>query len=755
MINKAKKTLLTASYIVLAITTIIPGWDTSYAQQQHAIHASQPPTKAKRFITVDFDNVNIRLFIKYIAELTGKNFVVDKQVQGTVTIVSPTKISEDEAYKVFESVLEVHGFTTVNAGSVIKILPSIKARSQNMEILQQPNNGAPEDKIVTQIIPLKHSSPPAVKAVLAPLINKTSVVISYAPSNMLIITETLSNIKKLMKIIEVLDVETTSSEVVVIPLENASASSLAKILRTIFKPTTIKGTASATSAVTIVPYDRVNSLIALADQSKIRKIKQTVALLDTKLERNEGNIHVFYLQHATADELAKVLNSLAGKSPKTTDKGKASAISKNTQIMADTETNSLVITASKDEYAVLEGVIKKLDIPRRMVYLEALIMEVNADKEFDVGVEWSFADSYANGSGAIVGGFPQLGGIVGAGQKSTGGDNNLQYKPSKGFTMGVIKEGITIGGVSFPTISAVLRAYQDDSDINIISTPQILTTDNKKAEISVGENLAYKTSGNAGESTGNEYEQFEYRDVATKLIITPHVNQSDTLRLEIQTEISKVKTNVDNTPETFKRTVETTVLLNDKGTVVIGGIIAQESREETLKVPILGDIPLLGWLFRTEYTNDKKTNMFIFITPRIISNPADIAAVTLEKEDRMENVLPEAKNTLHKPVSKEHATELADMGYKKLNQGDLIGAIQFMNEALEIDPENPHALVYMGIIHEKQNDKNNAIDMYKKAILYADSEIAEQITGTTGEEKMVIEIAKDNISRLLTEEFSD
>ena len=720
--------------------------------QQKPVHSTA--TKNKRFITVDFDNVNIRLFIKYIAELTGKNFVVDRQVQGTVTIVSPTKISEDDAYKVFESVLEVHGFTTVSAGAVTKILPSVRARSQNMEILQQPNNGDPGDKIVTQIIPLKYSSPDAIKNVLAPLVNQTSVLISYAPSNMLIITETLSNIKKLMKIIEVLDVESSSNEVVVIPLENASAAALSKILSTIFKPTTTKS--GTISSVSIVPYDRVNSIVALADSSNIKKIQKVISLLDTKMERGEGNIHVFYLQHATADELAKVLNSLAGQKQSANNQGKAPAISKNVKIMPDVETNSLVITASRDEYTVLEGVIKKLDIPRRMVYIEALIMEVNVDKEFDVGVEWSAASSYSNGSGAVFGGFPLSGRTDGNVNPAGGYNSKGEFSSPKGFSLGVIKEGIEIGGVTFPSISAVLKAYEDDSDINIISTPQILTTDNKKAEISVGENLAYKTSGNAGESTGNEYEQFEYRDVATKLSITPHINQSDTLRLEIQAEISKVKTNVDNTPETFKRTVETTVLLNDQGTVVIGGIIAEESQVKSFKVPILGDIPFLGWLFQTEYTNDTKTNMFIFITPRIISNPADIASVTLEKEDNMQTVLPTAKNELHKQKNKDHATELADMGYEKIEKGDLFGAIPFLNEALEIDPENPYALVNMGVLYERQGDKNNAIEMYKKAVLYGDDELAEKVSGEENSRyRSVVEIAKENLTRLLTEEFSN
>lgn len=737
VINRAGSVFI----IVLLLITVGLQRD-SYAQEP-AVSSSAKP---QRFITVDFDNVDIRLFIKYISELTGKNFVVDKQVQGTVTIVSPTKISEIEAYKVFESVLEVHGFSTVSAGAVIKILPSVRARTQNLDILQKAESGDPGDKIITQLVPLRYASPEAIKNVLAPLVNQTSIIIAYVPSSMLIITETQSNIKKLLKIIEVLDVESTENEVAVITLENASSTSLAKILSTVFRQNSAQGTPG--QEVNIVPYERVNSLLVLAEPTKIRKVREIIKLLDTKMERGEGNIHVFYLQHANSDELANVLNSLAGKQATTAEQGKSPTISKDVQIMADKETNSLVITATKDEYAVLERVIQKLDIPRRMVYLEALIMEVNTDKQFDVGVEWSYGDNYADGSGAIVGGFNNTSRIT---KSATTGE--LQYNQPKGFSFGVIKDGIEIGGITFPSISAILTAYQDDSDINIISTPQILTTDNKKAEISVGENVPYITSSNAGEATGTEYQQYEYKDVSTKLSITPHINQSNTLRLEILTEIIKLKSNDNFKPTTFKRTAETTVLLNDKGTVVIGGIIAQEATERTFKVPILGDIPGVGWLFKTKYTDNKKTNMFIFITPRIIDNPADIATVTLDKEDKMKNVLPTVQAEIHEKSNKENATKLADMGYNKLQQNQVDEAGNFLKQALAVDAQNPYALVNMGVYYERKGNKTQAIEMYKQAILYSDGEMATQTSEENTLAEPIIEIAKENISRLLSEEF--
>jgi len=704
-------------------------------------------TSGKRFITIDFDNVDIRLFIKYISELTEKNFIVDKSVQGNVTIVSPTKISEEEAYRVFESVLEVHGFTTVKAGAIIKILPSARARSQNIEMLQMGFSDNPEDKVVTQLVPLKYSSPNDLKKVLTPLVSKTSVVIAHTPSGMLIITETLSNIQKLLAIIEVLDVESREDEVVVVSLENASSSSLAKILTTIFQRTSApqKGAKPGTkSRVKVVPYERVNALVVLAGSGEIDRVKALISLLDTEVERGEGNIHVFYLQNATAAELAKVLNALPGKQQDDAKKGKAPAISKDVKVMADEETNSLIITASREEYAVLEEVIKKLDIPRRMVYLEALIMEVDTDETFDVGVQWAAGGVFSDGTGRLVTGFKS-----GAGLSSVGEDINKTPTLAEGFSLGVLQQGIQIGGITFPNIAAILKAYKTDSAINIISTPQILTTDNKKAEISVGENIPYITSQNTTTSE-QDYTQYEYRDVSTKLTITPHINQADTLRLEIATEVVKLKGNdPDNfTPTTFKRTAETTVIVNDGDTVVIGGIIGHDATEGEWKIPLLGDIPFLGWLFKTHSSRSTKTNMFIFITPRIIKNPADLAAVTLEKEDNMGTVLPAVQQELHREPNMEHAMKLTTTGYEKLIENHVQEAKTYFLEALEIDPENSFALINMGVVYEDEENIEKALEMYRAVVSIGSAEIASESSNPEKNGALLVEIAQDNITRI-------
>ncbi|MDD3815622.1 MAG: secretin N-terminal domain-containing protein, partial [Desulfocapsaceae bacterium] len=301
--------------------------------QETATKQSQDKT-SERFITIDFDNVDIRLFIEYISELTGKNFVVDKAVRGNVTIISPTKISEDEAYQLFESVLEVNGFTTVPAGAISKIMPASRALSQNIKTLSTGSPSHPEDKIVTQIIPLRYTTPDEMKKVLAPLVSKTSVVIAHTQSGMLIITETLSNIQKLLTIIEAIDVPLTDEEIAVIPLDHASATVAATAINTIFQQAPGPKGAKSLSTIKIVAYEPINSLILVASPIDVVRIKHLITLLDTEMKQSEGNIHVVYLQHATAKDLAKVLTALPGQqSTDPAKKGETPTISKDVKIM--------------------------------------------------------------------------------------------------------------------------------------------------------------------------------------------------------------------------------------------------------------------------------------------------------------------------------------------------------------------------------------------------------------------------------------
>lgn len=729
--------------IVVCVVALVAGSTVSDFSRPGIAYGAETKQN-ERFITIDFNNVDINLFIKYISELTGRNFIVDPAVKGNVTIISPSRISEADAYAVFESVLDIHGFTTVQSGTVIKIVPSVDARSKSVETLQAGAEAGPEDRVVTQLVPLKYTTPAEMQKILQPLISKTSVIIAHTASGMLIITDVLSNIKRLMGIIEALDVEYSREEIVIIPLEFANADKIANILNTIFqKGATGQKGAAVPTTIKVVPYDRINTLIVLAEPVDATRVRSLVSILDTEAERGEGNIHVFYLQNARAAELAKVLNALPQEEKQEGEEGKKPAISKEVDILADEETNSLIITASRSEYLVLEEVIEKLDIPRRMVYLEALIMEVDVERNLNVGVQWLAGGVFDDGTGAVISGF--------SGDENYGLISGITNPDSpslpQGFTMGVLKQGIEIGGVTFPNITAVLNAYQGDSDINIISTPQILTTDNKQAEILVGQNVPYITSQNTTDSL-QDYTQYEYRDVATKMTITPQISQGDTLRLEIATEVSRIKPGSDESefrPTTFKRTANTTVIVRDNDTIVIGGIIGQDATQGEFKIPLLGDIPLLGWLFKTRNTTDTRVNMFIFITPHIIKNPADIAGVTLEKEDKLSEALPQVKEELNRELNPEHSVALADRGFEELRNGDIQAAKEYFVKSLYYDSSNPYALINLGVTLEKEGDYDQAIDMYNRVIETITSEAAKSPEGLSNADLPLLDTARQNI----------
>jgi general secretion pathway protein D len=600
--------------------------------------AKKKSTPDKPYVTIDFDNVDIAIFIKFISELTGKNFVIDKAVKGRVTIISPTKISVKEAYRVFESVLEVHGYTTVPAGSVTKIVPAVQARSKDIETRLRSEGISPEDKVVTQLIPLKYADPSELKKLFAPLISKSSVIVSYAPTGMLIITDVLSNIKRLLRIVDAIDVEGIGEEISIVPLEHAMATVTAKSLTTLFqkKQTRTKKGTALISEIKIVPDERTNALIVLASEYDTMKIKQLVKLLDRETPPGEGDIHVYYLENANAEELVKVLMAIPSKQEKDVKKGKAPVVSKEVQIVADKATNSLIITANKDDYLVLEDVIKKLDIVRKMVYIEALLMEVDARKAYDLGMQWFIGDEEIGTRdgkkiAAFAGSTPSQNLFPSVDPTTSTG-----VLPA-GLSLGVLGEAITIAGIDFPNIGAVVKAFQGDSDVHLLQTPQLMTIDNEEAEIQIVKNLPFLTRQETTDANLN-YSNYEYKDVGVTLNIVPQINQERFVRLKISQETAQVveDESVIGLPTTLKRVAKTTVSVKDGHTVVIGGLIDQAFNESNSSVPCLGDIPGLGWLFRTTSRNEDKTNLFVFITPHIIETPEEAKKVYEEKREYIE-----------------------------------------------------------------------------------------------------------------------
>lgn len=600
---------------------------------------------ASEYVSMDFNDVDIGVFIKFISTLTQKNFVVDTKVKGKVTIISPEKISVDDAYKVFESVLDIYGFATVETGSVVKIIPAVDARGDNVDTRMARYAEQTSDKLVTRIIPLTYASADELKALLSPMLAKGGLLLSHPDSNMLIVTATLSSIDRLLKLINTIDVEGVGRKITILPIKYADAEKMVTNLTKIYSAQTKKIAGrkknSNDFSVEMVADERTNSIILLASEQESAQITALVTALDKKVPKGEEKIRVYYLEHATAEELAAVLQEIPEKSGSNSKKDgqkQAPLLSDDIKITADKATNSLVIIADKDDYPVLEEVIKKLDVPRSMVYIECMLMEMNAERSLDFGMEWQAAETVHGDSNVAFGGFGTTASDSGGLASAAKG-----VLPS-GFSMGVIGKTLEIGGVTFPSFQAILQAYKEDSDVKILSTPQLLTTENEEATITIGKNVAYQTRGgvyNDSSTDSTAYNAYEYKDVGITLKITPSISQGRLVRLDFYQTITKLDTanttNADR-PTTLKRELETTIIVEDGNTVVIGGLIDESLSKEVGKVPCLGDIPVLGNAFKSLSSGSDRTNLFIFLTPRVVKNTLEAKEVYLEKKDKMDEL---------------------------------------------------------------------------------------------------------------------
>ncbi|HPL97244.1 MAG TPA: type II secretion system secretin GspD, partial [Smithellaceae bacterium] len=607
----------------------------------------------EKYVTLDFDNVNIEVFVKFISELTGKNFIIDEKVKGKVTIFSPKKIPLRDVYKVFLSVLEINGYATVPVGDMVKIVPSVQAREKSVETRFAREARDSDDRMVTQIVALERANPDEVKRVLDPIVSKTSSVLSYAPAGILIITDYLSNVRRLLGIVKALDVEGAGEQITYLPLQNASASEVAKSLTSIFQQRRPNLT-----PLRVVADPRTNSIIIFGSVADTENVRKLVAMMDADVPRGESNIQVYRLQNSIAEDLAKVLTSIIQETSLTSSASAASSaqagappqragapvVSKNVQIVPDKATNTLVIMAEREDYKILENIIKQLDVPRAMVYIEALIMEVNATKDFKLGVEWSGVKDTGHFSGlegSKSAAFASSGtGVLSSLTTTATAAGTLLGLPP-GFSMGIVGAGIKIGDVIFPTIGAMVQAYKTDADVSILSTPQLLTLDNEEAEINVGSNVPYLTrQQDSSTSTLVNYNTYEYKDVGVTLNITPNINEENFVRLKISQEVTKVTSGAEKaTPTTLKRTAKTTVVVKDGETIVIGGLVGDSTDDGTNKVPFLGEVPIIGWLFKAQTVKREKTNLYVFLTPHIVRTQKEAAQLYYEKRDSMGEVV--------------------------------------------------------------------------------------------------------------------
>lgn len=596
------------------------------------------------FNAVDTD---IKDLIKQISRSTGTNFLIEDRLKGKITIISEKPMSRDMVYQAFLSALEVMGYTTVQTpGGLIKIVDTKGAVAEPLDIFT--DNTPITDKFITRIVQVQNISANDISSVVKSLVSKEGNLFAYPQTNSLILTDSGSNIDRILRIVKELDREGPQEVIEIIPIIHADAKDINDKIMALFEndlndQSSQKSTRrsrrskktpeldDAPSLSKVIADERTNSIIVLGSKRSIVKLRALVARLDSPSDGVEGKIHVYYLKHANAKEMSDVLSNLvSGASPKNSKSkskksdGGAVQLEGGVKVTADESTNSLVITASPKDYnTLITQVIDKLDIPRRQVYLEAMVMELSVRKSKTLGLAGNFGKIFSLGGesiNAFAGLLPLFPNAVSGISAAAGG------LAGGGFS----DRTIDVNGTSIPAVSAIMQALQEDSDVNILSTPSILTLDNQEAKIQVGNEVPVRT-GRTVSNTGENF-SISREDTGVILTVTPQTSDSDTVRLKIAQEISSVQPDATEDGPTFsKRTVDTVVVAHDKQTIVIGGLLSDEQNVSTSRVPILGDIPLVGNIFKNKRRTVTKQNVIVFITPYIIRERADYLDI-LEKK---------------------------------------------------------------------------------------------------------------------------
>jgi len=591
------------------------------------------PGAADNLISLDFDQVDLRIFIKTIGHLTGINFLIDDKVKGNVTLMSPTKIRVGEVYDILESVLQIKGFAAVPAGRIVKIISRADAAKSNMLIRvgNNPELIPVDDSLVTQVIPLHFADGAEISSVLSPLVSTGGSITTYPKTNTIILTDTSSNIHRIAKLAQELDIEQARETVTVIRLKYGSARTISDQITQIMQRSAvrpgIRGARTASPRVPammkIIPDDRTNSLVIVANPDDIEIVSDLVATLDVERPIEAGNVHVIYLKHAEATEVEKSLSAVLGK----LTAGIVDKSSEPLQITADESTNSLIVVASPQDYKIIEDMIQKLDIVREQVLVEFQIIEASSDVLKEIGIDWATLDEAVADS---VRGF----GFTNLGPRIEAASGNLE-----GLGIGVYKK---VGDET--KIGAIIKALEQHTGVNILSTPHILTSNHQEATIVVAENVPYVKQSRVTEfdpATPTAIQTFDFKDVGIELSVTPHVSQGGLVRLEIDASFSKLvegATGLSNaTPTTAQRKATTVISIVSGTTVVIGGLIRDDTGTVETKVPLLGDLPWIGGLFRVEKERTIKTNLLLFITPHVLTDAEDLIEITSRKRQEAQD----------------------------------------------------------------------------------------------------------------------
>lgn len=560
--------------------------------------------------TLNLQNAELRSLIQTVSKRTGRNFIVDPRVNAKISVVSSTPVNDRELYDVFLAVLSVHGYAAVPQGDVTKIVPAVAAK-QDAIPSGDTQSGS---QLVTRVVTIEHVNAAQLVPILRPLLPQQGHLAAYQPTNRLIVTDSASNIQRLIRIIGRVD-RPMESDIDVVRLDHASASEVVRILGQLENQPQ-QGQQQSGGRTRLAADTRTNSVLISGGREARLRMRGLIANLDTPLER-EGNTRVMYLKYANAEDMTDILdgvNEAEGNNGEPSGQGgSANRKANDVVIQADANTNALIMTGPPDRLGGLESIVRQLDIRRAQVLVEAIIAEISQDKAREIGVQFVAADTSGNGDRPAA--------LTSFG---SGGSNILEIAtqsalPDNGLTLGGLSEGSS--GTDF---GVLIRALASDANNNILSTPSLVTLDNEEAEIVVGQNVPFVTgsfsSNQTGGSATNPFQTIERRDVGITLKVKPQINEGDTVKMDIEQEVSSISSSTQTTADvvTNKRSLKTTVLVQDDQTLVLGGLIDDTVRTTNERVPLLGDIPVLGRLFRYQRTNKIKQNLMVFLHPRIL-----------------------------------------------------------------------------------------------------------------------------------------